>query len=226
MDRNDSLLIFLDGYGGEKTLPEHAVKGFLRDAGLLVPRGLFIPRGAAVPDLSSLALPLAAKISSTVIRSKSDVGGVRLGLQDMDQASKAVADLMAINGVEGVIVEEQSPQGVEVIVGGIIDPQFGPVIMFGLGGVLVELFQDTAFAPAPMTRMDAFRLMARVRGYRLLTGYRGMPPCDLDTLARILVIVSELMTTGLLEEMDLNPVALYPEGAMILDAKMFVASHH
>ncbi len=226
MDRNDSLLIFLDGYGGEKTLPEHAVKGFLRDAGLPVPRGLFIPRGAAVPDLSSLAFPLAAKISSTVIRSKSDVGGVRLGLQDMDQASKAVADLMAINGVEGVIVEEQSPQGVEVIVGGIIDPQFGPVIMFGLGGVLVELFQDTAFAPAPMTRTDAFRLMARVRGYRLLTGYRGTPPCDLDTLARILVIVSELMTTGLLEEMDLNPVALYPEGAMILDAKMFVASHH
>lgn len=207
-----------------KTLPEQAVKSFLGRSGLPVPRGLFVPPGAAVPDLSSLSFPLVAKVSSSRIRSKSDVGGIRLGLVDMAGASRAVADLMSIEGAEGVILEEQAFSGVEIIVGGIIDPQFGPVVMFGLGGVLVELFQDTAFAPAPMTRADAFRLMERVRGYRLLTGYRGKPPCDLESMARIIVVVSELMAAGLLNEIDLNPVALYPEGAIILDAKMFVAS--
>jgi len=205
-------------------MPEHAVKVFLRESGLPVPRSLFIPGHAAVPALSTLSFPLVAKVSSSRIRSKSDVGGIRLGLVDGARATKAVAELMAIAGAEGVIVEEQASPGVEVIVGGIVDPQFGPVVMFGLGGVLVELFQDTAFAPAPMTREDAFRLMERVRGYRLLTGYRGRPPCELETLARIIVVVSELMATGLLEEVDLNPVALYSEGAMILDAKMLVAS--
>ena len=130
---------------------------------------------------------------------------------------------MGIENAEGVILEEQAQPGTEVIVGGIIDPQFGPVVMFGLGGVFVELYRDVAFAPAPMTRDDAFRLMERVKGYRLLTGYRGAPPRDREALADILVIVSELMATGLLEEIDLNPVALYPRGAMILDAKMFSA---
>ncbi|NMC75295.1 MAG: acyl-CoA synthetase, partial [Geobacteraceae bacterium] len=97
-------------------------------------------------------------------------------------------------------------------------------VMFGLGGVFVELFHDIAFALAPMTRDDAFRLMERVKGCRLLTGYRGAPPRDLEAVADILVIVSELIAVGLLEEIDLNPVALYPQGAMILDAKMFVAA--
>lgn len=224
MDRREALLGFLDSHRGVKVLPEHAVKAFLRRAGLPVPGGLYISRGALLPDLTALSFPLVAKVSSAGIRSKSDVGGIRLGLGDSVMASQAVADLMAIDGAEGVIVEEQASPGVEVIVGGILDPQFGPVVMFGLGGLLVELFQDTAFAPAPMTTIDAFRLMERVKGYRLLAGYRGKPRCDLETLARILVIVSELMATGLLEEVDLNPVALYPQGAMILDAKMLVAS--
>jgi len=224
VDRHDSLSGFLDGFRGVKALPEHAVKGFLREAGLPVPRGLFVPPGAPPPDLSRFSFPLAAKVSSSRITSKSDVGGVRLGLADSEAASSAIADLMAIEQAEGVIVEEEAPPGIEVIVGGIIDAQFGPVVMFGLGGVFVELYHDVTFAPAPMTRSDAFRLMERVRGYRLLAGYRGRPPCDRETLADILVTVSELMATGLLEEIDLNPVALYPRGAMVLDAKMFVAS--
>lgn len=223
MDRHDSLLSFLDEYRGVKVLPEHAVKEFLHEAGLPAPRGLFIPVGASLPDLSRLSFPLAAKVSSSRIRSKSDVGGVRLGLVDLVGTSAAVAELMEIENAEGVIVEEEAPPGVEVIAGGIIDAQFGPVVMFGLGGVFVELFHDVAFATAPMTLPDAFSLMERVKGYRLLTGYRGKPPCDLETLADILVIVSELMATGLLTEIDLNPVAVYPRGAMILDAKMFVA---
>ncbi len=220
MDRREELLSLLAAYPGARVLPEHVLKEFLRNTGLPAPRGLFIPVGTPLPDVSGLTFPLVAKVFSAKISSKSDVGGLRLGLADPAAVGRAVAELMAIDHAEGVVVEEQAPPGTEVIVGGIVDPQFGPLVMFGLGGVLVELFHDVAFALAPLTRDDAFRLMARVQGYRLLTGYRGKPPCDREALADILVVVSELMASGLLEEVDLNPVALYAEGAMILDAKL------
>jgi acetate---CoA ligase (ADP-forming) subunit beta len=222
MDRYETLRSLLDSVAGGRILPEHLLKGFLRGAGLPVPAGVFIPRQGTMPDLSGLSFPLAAKVSSSRIASKSDVGGVRLGLKDSRAVEEAVGELMGIEPAEGVFVEEEVRPGTEVIVGGIVDAQFGPVVMFGLGGFLVEFFHDTAFVLAPMTRADALLLMSRVKGYRLLTGYRGKPPCDLEALADILVAVSELMATGLLEEIDLNPVALYPGGAMILDAKMLV----
>ncbi|MEA5115221.1 MAG: acetate--CoA ligase family protein [Geobacteraceae bacterium] len=224
MDRRGMLSNFFSSYAGAKALPEYAVKRFLRQCGLSAPKGVFVPRGVPLPDLSNLTFPVVAKVSSSQIRSKSDVDGLRLGLADTKAVETAISELMVIEQAEGALVEEQAAPGVEVIIGGITDPQFGPVVMFGLGGVFVELFHDVAFAPAPMTRDDAFRLVRRVTAYRLLTGYRGKPPCDMEALAGILVTVSELMATGLLEEIDLNPVVLYPHGAMILDAKMMVAS--
>jgi succinyl-CoA synthetase beta subunit len=224
MDRRDELRHFLDKHAAARVLPEHALKEFLRELGLPAPASLYLPVGMPFPDFSGLTYPLVAKVFSSKIHSKSDVGGIRLGLKDAAAAAAAVYDLMGIQDVEGVILEEQAPAGIEVIVGGIIDPQFGPVIMFGLGGIFVELFHDVAFALAPLNRDDAFYLMSQLKGYRLLTGYRGAAPCHLESLADIMVTVSELMATGLLEEIDLNPVALYPHGAMILDAKMLVAS--
>ena len=131
---------------------------------------------------------------------------------------------LALESAEGVLVEEMAPPGVEVIVGGVLDEQFGPVVMFGSGGVLVELFKDVAFALAPATREDAHWLIRQVRGYRLLKGYRGSPAVDIDSLLEVIVKVSEAISSGLLKEMDLNPVSLYPEGAMALDAKMLMAA--
>jgi len=224
MDRRDQLRHFLEKHAGARVLPEQALKEFLRDAGLPAPRSLYLPVGAPFPDVSRLSYPLVAKVFSAKISSKTDVGGIRFGLKDAAAAAAACSDLMKIKDVEGVIIEEQATPGTEVIVGGIVDPQFGPVVMFGLGGIFVELFQDVAFALAPLTRDEAFQLMEQLKGYRLLTGYRGAAPCDREALADILVTVSELMATSLLEEIDLNPVALYPDGAMILDAKMLVAS--
>lgn len=222
MDRREQLRGFLASFPGARVIPEHALKDFFRGLGLPVPVNIYLPVGTPFPDFSRLSYPVVAKVFSPKIRSKSDVGGIRLGLKDASAAAAAAYDLMEIESAEGVILEEQAPPGTEVIAGGIVDPQFGPVVMFGLGGIFVEMFQDVAFALAPLTRDDAFRLMRRVRGYRLLTGYRGSPACNLEILADILVLVSELMATGLLEEVDFNPVALYPECAMILDAKMFV----
>lgn len=222
MDRREQLSGFLASFPGARVIPEHALKEFFRGLGLPAPVSIYLPVGIPFPEFSRLCYPLVAKVFSPKIRSKSDVGGIRLGLKNASAAAAAVYDLMEIESAEGVILEEQATPGTEVIVGGIVDPQFGPVVMFGLGGIFVEMFHDVAFALAPLTRDEAFRLMQRVRGYRLLTGYRGAPPCDLEILADILVLVSELMATGLLEEIDLNPVALYHDGAMILDAKMFV----
>jgi len=112
--------------------------------------------------------------------------------------------------------------GLEVILGGIVDEQFGPVVMFGLGGIFVEVFRDVAFALAPTEREEAIRLIKQVKGYKLLEGYRGREPVDIDILLKMIVDVSKLMATGLIKEIDLNPVVLYHRGAMVLDAKLSV----
>ena len=127
---------------------------------------------------------------------------------------------MEIPGAKGVLVEEMAPSGTEVIVGGIIDPQFGPVVMFGLGGIYVELFKDVAFALAPLDEKDARWLIGQIKGHVLLEGYRGGRPADTGALVNILIAVSRLMASGRFNEIDLNPVVLYPDSAMVLDAKM------
>jgi hypothetical protein len=205
---------------GRTVFLEHEVKALFRGMGFDVPRGIFFPVGEAVPDLSGLAYPLVAKVSSSRIASKSNVGGVRTGIRSEDELKSSLRDLSRIGGAEGILVEEMAPQGLEVIIGGVIDIQFGPVVMFGLGGVFVELFRDIAFALAPLTMEDSGWLIRQVKGYRLLEGYRGRPPVDTNHLLRILVSVSEMMASGAVKEIDLNPVALYAGGAEILDAKM------
>lgn len=216
----DHLHQFLAARNGEASFLEHEVKGLLRELGVPVPAGVFVPVGGALPSPLPLSFPLVAKVSGRNIAGKSDVGGVRLGIADLKELERAVAELSAIDSAEGVLVEEQAPPGLEVIVGGTIDPQFGPVVMFGLGGVMVELFRDVAFALAPLGVEDARRLIDATKGARLLHGYRGKPPVDMDALCSIVVSVSELIGSGLLEEIDLNPLVLRPDGAMALDAKM------
>ncbi len=219
-----ALRSFLEGERGRTVFLEHEAKGLLRDAGLSVPRGIVLLRDDGPDSLLSktrdLSYPLVAKVSSSRIASKTDVYGVVTGIRDMKELGDAVGRLAGIDGAEGVLVEEMAPPGIEVIVGGIIDPQFGPVVMFGLGGVFVELFRDVAFGLAPLSGQDAMGLIERVRGARLLKGYRGKPPADLSSLSHVIQTVSDLMATGLLQEIDLNPVALYQDGASILDAKM------
>jgi acetyl-CoA synthetase (ADP-forming) len=209
---------------GRSALLEHEVKGMLRRMGLPVPKGIFIGRGEKIPEQPELTFPLVAKVSSSRIISKTDVGGVRVNIRNRDELNRAFGELSLIESAEGVLVEEMAPQGIEAIIGGIIDNQFGPVVMFGLGGIFVELFKDVAFGLAPLSTNDALWLIAQVKGCRLLEGYRGMRPIDKQRLAGMVVNVSEVIATGLVAEIDLNPVALYPEGAMILDAKMQILS--
>ena len=198
---------------------EHEAKAFLKEMGLPVPRGTFFKRGS-IPSSAGMTYPLAAKVSSEHIISKTDVRGVRTGITNEEELKQAVAGLMEISGAQGVLVEEMAPRGIEVIIGGTIDPQFGPVMMFGLGGVYVELFKDVAFGLAPLAEKDALWLIAQTKGRILLEGYRDSPPADINTLVGILITVSRLMTAGRIREIDLNPVTVYAAGALILDAKM------
>jgi acyl-CoA synthetase (NDP forming) len=208
-----------------KTAPlEHEVKRLLKESGFSVPKGIFVDREMVerVPEIIDISYPLVAKVSSSKIVSKSEVNGVRTGLKNEDELKNAVTELMQIKDAEGVLIEEMAPPGLEVIVGGVVDKQFGPVVMFGLGGIFVELFKDVAFALAPVKKEDAQWLIKQVKGYKLLEGYRGKPPVDISILLDMIVTVSEFIATGMIKEIDLNPVSLYPEGAMVLDAKVLV----
>lgn len=217
----EGLRAFLKAHEGKEVFLEHEVKGLLSGLGLSVPRGVFIRKSAQAPLGAGVRYPVSAKVMSRSIGSKTEAGGVRLGIQDEAALSKAARELMRIEGAEGILVEEMAGKGVEVVVGGIIDTQFGPVVMFGLGGIFVELMGDVAFALAPAKRKDALWLVSRIKGRELLFGgVRGLPGVDIKTLCRTIILVSELMATGLIEEIDLNPVVLYPEGALVLDAKM------
>ena len=218
----DVLKEFLEKNKGEEDLVEYKVKDLLKELGLPVPKGIVMPRdqAARMPDLSDLAYPLVVKISSTKIASKSDVGGVKVGISDKNELKEAVIELLRFDNAEGVYVEEMAPPGLELIVGGMVDEQFGPVVMLGLGGIFVEFFRDVFFALAPLTKEEALSFVKRFKAFKLFEGYRGRPTLDLEMILQIIVVVSELMESSLIAEMDLNPVALYPKGAMILDAKM------
>lgn len=215
---------FIEKTKGRKTLLEHEVKELLKESGFTVPKGIFVDivKVDQIPEIMNISYPVVAKVSSSKIVSKSEVNGVSIGLKNEDELKKAVRELIQIKNAEGVLIEEMAPPGLEVIIGGIIDKQFGPVVMFGLGGILVELFKDVAFALAPVKKEDARWLVKQVKGYKLLEGYRGKPPVDINILLDMIVSVSEIISTGLITEIDLNPVCLYPEGAMVLDAKISV----
>ena len=213
---------FVEKNRGKTVFLEHEVKALLKEMGFSVPKGIFVNKEMfnRISEIVDISYPLVAKVSSSKIVSKSEVNGVRIGLKSDDELKKAVSELLRIGDAEGVLIEEMAAPGLEVIVGGVIDEQFGPVVMFGLGGIFVELFKDVAFALAPMKNEDACWLIKQIKGYRLLEGYRGRPPMDIHTLLKMIVTVSEIIATGLIKEIDLNPVLLYQKGAMVLDAKI------
>ena len=208
---------------------EHESKRLLSGLGLPVPKGVFIKKtGKKISKeevlfkTGGIGFPLAAKTVCPAIRSKSEAGGVRLRIETSRELLDAVRKLMEIEGSRGVLVEQMVEGGTEAIVGGLIDAQFGPVVMFGLGGIFTEVFRDVSFALAPTSPKEAQRLISRIKGQSVLQGVRGRLPVDFKTLGAAIVTVSRLMATGLIQEIDLNPLSLFPRGAFVLDAKIFV----
>lgn len=181
-----------------------------------------------VQAVRELGLPLVMKIISPDVLHKSDVGGVILNIDSEERAVDAferIKEVAAKGGyrLEGVLVERMAPQGVETIIGAKRDPQFGPVLMFGLGGIFVEVFKDVSFRVAPLSKDDAIEMVSELKAYPLLKGIRGRKPSDINSLAEAIVKVSEMMMElPQISEVDLNPTIAYEVGYRIVDARVLL----
>jgi acyl-CoA synthetase (NDP forming) len=213
----------------ERALNEIDAKALLQRAGVpVIATALARTHAEARAAAERLGCPAVVKIVSPDIVHKSDVGGVRLNLATPAEVEAAAAAVLAQVQVArpdarllGVSVQPMAPAGgVEVIVGVQHDPQFGPVIMFGLGGVLVEVFADVVFRLIPLTPRDARQMVREIRGARLLGAVRGRPAVDLAQLEQLLLAVSALVEQRPdIVELDLNPVLAYPDRAIAVDAR-------
>lgn len=184
----------------------------------------------AVKAAEEIGFPVVLKIVSPDIIHKSDIGGVMLNLKDVKEVKAAYRQIMENvkkhredAKIVGVIVQEMAPQSTEVIVGAIKDPQFGQTLMFGLGGVFVEILKDVTFRIAPITEEEAREMIAEIKAYPLLKGYRNLPPADIETIVKILLSTSRLvMDHPEIKELDLNPIMVYEKGAKTVDARIIL----
>jgi acyl-CoA synthetase (NDP forming) len=174
---------------------------------------------------NAVGYPVALKIVSPEVVHKSDSGGVRLNLSDPEEVREAYREIVGAyryQHIVGVSVQAMAAPGVEAIIGVTHDPNFGPVLMFGLGGIFVEILKDVTFRILPVTEEDVEEMIWEIEGYPLLKGYRGRS-VDLEALKNLLLRISDLVTAlPEIRELDLNPVFLYPEGNCVVDARMFV----
>ncbi|WXG45809.1 MAG: acetate--CoA ligase family protein [Candidatus Atabeyarchaeum deiterrae] len=185
----------------------------------------------AVKFATEIGYPVVVKIVSPDVLHKSDVGAVKINLKNAEEVksafeeiSKNVKKFKSNAKITGYIVEQLAPQGHEVIVGMAKDPQFGPALMFGLGGIFVEVLKDVSFRIAPLTEYDAREMVQEIKGYPILTGIRGQKPADVDSIVDIILRVSKLVTEHPeIEQLDLNPVFVYSKGSKIVDARIILS---
>ncbi|MDX1436053.1 MAG: acetate--CoA ligase family protein, partial [Anaerolineales bacterium] len=205
-------------------------KNVLCRFGIPIPKGTLIQQESElIQAMEGLAPPYVMKINSPDVQHKSDVGGVRLNIQSRSEATAAYNDIIqkihlakpeaAINGI---LFEEMLPPGLELILGVKNDPQLGPMLLIGLGGIFVEVMEDIAVYPAPLSRSEAIGMLRGLKAYPLLEGVRGNRPCDLEALVSMMVNVGEFayQHRATVKEIDLNPVFVYGEGggAVAVDA--------
>ena len=216
---------------GRKALLEPEAKTICTEYGIPVTKfNLAKSEKEAAAQADQIGYPIVLKIVSPDIIHKSDAGGVIVNLknsQDVSAGYKKIVENVKKYKAEakiiGVLVQEMAPQSTEVIVGAVKDPQFGQTIMFGLGGIFVELLKDVNFRIAPLTAGDAKEMITQLKAYPLLNGYRNTPPADINAIVAILCNTSHLvMDYPEIKELDLNPVMAYPEGAKTVDARIIL----
>jgi acyl-CoA synthetase (NDP forming) len=177
-----------------------------------------------------IGYPVVFKILSPDVIHKFDVGGVILGINSQEEAKIAYNQILENvkthkpdAKIYGILVQEMAPPATEVIVGAIKDPQFGPTIMFGLGGTFVEVMKDVSFRIAPITEEDAKEMITEIKAYPILQGFRGQSPRDLKEIIKILLNTSRLVMDHIeIKELDLNPVMVYSKGAKTVDARIIL----
>jgi len=215
----------------QNLLTEVESKELLKKAGIpVVEAKLARSKKEAVSLSREMGFPVVLKISSPDVVHKSDSGGVKLGLANAAQVGKAYSQIISSikqaypeARIDGVSVQTMAPPGVEVIVGMTKDPQFGPVLMFGLGGILVEVLKDVSFRIVPVSERDAREMIKEIKGYPLLQGYRGQKPASIPALEQLIVKVSQFVEKNpQIKELDLNPIFAYPDRAVAVDARIIL----
>lgn len=184
----------------------------------------------AVKAAKRISFPVVLKVVSPHVLHKSDAGGVILNLFDEKEVREAyrriyenVEAKVPGASIEGILIQEMVPSSTEVIVGATKDPTFGPTLMFGLGGIFVEILRDVSFRLIPIERTDAEEMIREIRTYKILEGARGMPKADREALIDILLKTSNMLTDCPdIKELDLNPILVYEKGAKIVDARVIL----
>ena len=216
-------------------LDEQAGKSLLAAYGVAVPQSRTVKNAGEVDiAFATLKPPLVVKIMSPDILHKSDAGGVKVGLQsaaDVKDAINTMAASPKIQGarIDGYLLEEMAPAGQEMVIGGLRDPQFGPLVMVGLGGIFVEVLRDVSFRICPITRLDATEMLNELKGVAILDGARGMKPVSKDAIIDVLMKVGG--ENGLLmrhaddvAEADINPLIVSGNGAVAVDARFILST--
>ena len=214
-----------------KVITEELSKSILKTYGVKVPPfALVTSAEEAVKQAKKIGFPLVMKVVSPQILHKTDVGGVKVGLDNVNDVKKTFKDmygrLSKKKGVDvkGILLEKMVPKGVELIVGVQNDPQFGPVIMVGLGGIMTEVMKDVAFRMLPITTSDAKSMLNELKGSALLKGFRGSEPIDTNMVAKMLVQIGKLgvENADYINSIDFNPVVVYPKSHFVVDAKIIL----
>jgi hypothetical protein len=200
--------------------------------GLLAAFGLTVPRFTTVTDpgriqsaAADIGFPVAAKVVSTRILHKSDLGGVKTGITGPEELAAVFEKFRRLDGFEAMLIEEMI-SGLELIIGAKIDDQFGPVVMLGMGGTGVEIYQDISLRMAPVGSEDVASMIKCLKGGRLLSGYRGGVVVNRDELTRTLIRFSEFVmaVAEMIESIDLNPVMCSAERCVVADARIILAT--
>ena len=216
---------------GRNALTEIEAKELLSQAGIDVTETrLASSKEEAVSLSEQLGYPVVLKIVSPDVIHKSDAGGVKLGLETAVQVGDAYDEILKSIGkqypdadIQGISVQKMARSGVEVIVGMSTDSQFGPVIMFGLGGIMVEILKDVSFRIVPLEPRDAREMIREIKGFPVLEGYRGQEAVDIANLESLILKVSAFIDQyPEVEELDLNPIFAYSDGAVAVDARVML----
>lgn len=219
---------------GRTSLLEYEADKVARAYGIPVAKSsLARSENEAALRAKKLGFPLVLKVVSKDVLHKSDVGGVKTGIASLAEVKAAYASILSSvkraepgADVEGVLVQRMARKGYEFVVGATRDPQFGPAVMFGLGGIFVELFRDVSLRLAPLSRDEAIDMMKGTKASRLMAGFRGSPPLDVDAAAETLVTVGRLISDHpMIEAVDINPLFIYQRGALAVDVRIVLGNN-
>jgi acyl-CoA synthetase (NDP forming) len=215
----------------KRSLLETEAKELLKEYGIPVPDFKLIKSKDEIIGLAKeINFPIVMKIVSPDIIHKTDAGGVKIGITDEKEAKSAFQEIIfkakkynKETKISGAIVYTMVPQGTEIIIGMMKDPHFGPVIMFGLGGIFVEILKDISFRILPLEEKDAREMITEIKGYEILKGVRGEGPKDIKAIKTLLMKISQLsIENPEINEIDLNPIFVFEKGLQVVDARMIL----